>query len=100
MTNCTSGTLFLLVVAVSSSLFFTEIQATPGLAQVIVQAQSRAAIDRDEAAAIARAATGGRVLSVVLRQAGKRPRYQVKILLAGGRIRSVSVDARTGELLD
>lgn len=100
MTNSTSGALFAVIVAVSSSVYSTDIQATPRLAQAIVQAQSGASIDRDEAAAIARSATGGRVLSVVLRQADRRPRYQVKILLPGGRVRSVSVDARTGELLD
>jgi uncharacterized membrane protein YkoI len=51
-------------------------------------------IDRDEAAAIARRSVGGgRVLKVQLR--GQR--YYVKLLLAGERVRTVRVDATTGE---
>lgn len=57
-----------------------------------------AVISRDRAAAIARAATGGRVLDIRLKS-GKRPKYSVKMLLDGKRVRKVGVDARTGAIL-
>ena len=57
---------------------------------------SDVAVSRDRAAAVARSATGGRVLSVILRN-GKRPSYRVKVLV-NGRVRSVIVDARTGAI--
>jgi uncharacterized membrane protein YkoI len=52
-------------------------------------------ISRDRAAEIARNANGGRVLSVELK--GGRT-YRVKILLDGERVRTVRIDARTGQL--
>ena len=55
-------------------------------------------ISRDRAAAVARSATGGRVLKVQLKR-GDRPQYVIKMLLDGKRVRQVAVDARTGTLL-
>jgi len=52
-------------------------------------------ISRDRAASIARSATGGRVLNIQLNR-GNRPKYSVKMLLDGKRVRTVGVDARTG----
>ncbi len=52
-----------------------------------------------EAAAIAREHAGGRVLRVRPRRPGAEA-YQVKILLPGGRVRTVVVDGRTGEVLE
>lgn len=49
-------------------------------------------ISRNEAAQIARRASGGRVLGVELR--GNR--YFVRVLVDGKRVRTVKVDARTG----
>jgi hypothetical protein len=54
------------------------------------------AISPSQAAGIAAAYTGGRVLDVQL-QGGKRPRYRVRVLLGGERVRTVTVDAMTGE---
>lgn len=51
------------------------------------------------AAAIAREHVGGRVLRVRPRRPGA-DRYHVKILLPGGRVRTVVVDGRTGEVLE
>jgi len=51
-------------------------------------------ISRDKAAAIARDAAGGRVLKVQL----KGNRYHVRLLLDGERVRTVRVDAYTGEV--
>ncbi len=53
-------------------------------------------IGQDVAAANVRRATGGRVLSV---RKGNGT-YRVKVLLPGGRVRTVPVDSRTGRLLD
>jgi uncharacterized membrane protein YkoI len=55
---------------------------------------SDAHISRDQAAAIARDATAGRVLKVEL----KGNTYHVKVLLAGERVRTVRIDARTGQV--
>ena len=55
-------------------------------------------ISRDRAAAIARSATGGRVLNVQMTRGG-RPQYRVKVLVEGKRVRSVGVDARSGAIL-
>jgi len=54
-------------------------------------------ISADQAASIARRATGGRVLGVKLKK-GKRPVYQVKVLLNSERVRTVTVDATNGNL--
>lgn len=51
-------------------------------------------ISSDQAAAIARRATGGRVLKVK-RKGGV---YHVRVLLDGDRVRKVHVDARTGRV--
>lgn len=53
-------------------------------------------ISSGQAATIARRATGGRVLKVK-RKGGV---YQVRVLLDGERVRNVSVDARTGRVLN
>ena len=61
--------------------------------------QANPAIGADQAAALARDATGGEVLGVrTVRRDGK-PLYQVKVLLPGGRVRVVPIDAQTGRLL-
>ena len=55
-----------------------------------------AEISPDGAAAIARGATGGRVLKVQR----KGSVYVVRVLLDGERVRNLSIDARTGRLLN
>ena len=57
---------------------------------------AQAEISADRAAAIARDATGGRVLKV--QRKGKV--YQVRVLLDGERVRNVKVDARSGRVLN
>ncbi len=44
--------------------------------------------------------TGGRVLSAGMGEVGGNPVYRIKVLMPGGRVRVVLVDARTGEILD
>ena len=63
-------------------------------------AQATQAVGPDRAAAIVRRALGGRVLSVkTVGDSGAR-RYRVKILLPGGRVRVVNVDAARGRIVD
>lgn len=44
--------------------------------------------------------TGGRVLSASPTQVDGRPAYRVKVLMPGGRVRVVLVDARSGAILN
>ncbi len=53
-------------------------------------------VGRDEAAAAARQAAGGRVLSVDKSQVGNRAAWRVKLVTAGGEVRVVMIDAATG----
>ena len=62
-------------------------------------AQQATVADKDAAANIARAATGGRVLAVDDGTDGDRPVYNVKILLPDGHIRVVVVDGTSGDIL-
>lgn len=64
----------------------------PSLRMQLAQSE----ISSDQAASIASRATGGRVLKVK-RKGGV---YQVRVLLDGERVRNVSVDARTGRVLN
>lgn len=63
-------------------------------------AAAQGSIGRDEAAAIARSATDGRVLSVDPQQRRGRLIYRVKVLLKGGRVRVVIIDGQTGKRLN
>lgn len=63
---------------------------------LLVQA---ATVSADEAAALVREATGGRILDVRLDGAARPPVYRVKVLLDGGRVRVYRVDANTGRML-
>lgn len=62
-------------------------------------AQQGSDIGRDGAASAARRATGGRVLSVSSEDRHGQRVYRVKVLLPGGRVRVVRVDAQTGNVL-
>ncbi len=56
-------------------------------------------IGPDEAAAMVRSRTGGKVLSVRTVQRGGRLVYRVKVL-KGGHVRIYAVDARSGSILE
>ncbi len=56
-------------------------------------------IGPDEAAAIVRSRTGGKVLSVRTAQRGGSVVYRVKVL-KGGYVRIYGVDARSGSILE
>ncbi len=53
-------------------------------------------VSRDEAAAAAQRATGGRVLAVERAQSDNRPVWRVKVLTPSGEVRVVLVDAASG----
>lgn len=57
-------------------------------------------IDADRAAAMVRAQTGGRVLGVKTWDARGRRVHTIKVLLPGGQVRLLRVDAATGKPLD
>ncbi|HJP04046.1 MAG: PepSY domain-containing protein [Gammaproteobacteria bacterium] len=87
----------LLIVALTVSLASMPLNAGSGSARsankdrFIARPES---ISRDEAASIAKEATGGRILSVER----KGNSYRVKVLLKRERVRTVRIDARTGKL--
>lgn len=56
-------------------------------------------VSRDDAAAMAQQATGGRVLSVERSAAGGREVWRAKVLTRAGEVRIVQIDAATGQLL-
>jgi uncharacterized membrane protein YkoI len=55
-----------------------------------------AAVSRDEAAATAQRATGGRVLAVEQADAGGRPVWRVKVVTGRGDVLVILVDVATG----
>jgi len=57
---------------------------------------AQAAVSADQAAAIARNRTGGRVLGVDWSDSGGQPVYLVKVLMPDGSIRVVTVAASGG----
>jgi hypothetical protein len=67
------------------------------LALMLACAPAWADVGRDEAAAAARQAAGGRVLSVDKAQVGNRAAWRVKLVSAGGEVQVVMIDAATGK---
>ena len=53
-------------------------------------------VSRDEAAAVAQHATGGRVLSVDRAESGRRPVWRVKVVTPQGEVRVLLIDLATG----
>lgn len=67
------------------------------VALILACAPAWADIGRDEAAAAARQAAGGRVLAVDKAQVGNRAAWRVKLVTAGGEVQVVMIDAATGK---
>jgi uncharacterized membrane protein YkoI len=65
---------------------------------LVAAAPAAMAMGRDEAAALVRQQTGGRVLSVVREERGGEPVFVVKVLTRSGEVRIVVVDARSGAM--
>ena len=71
-----------------------------GMGGNLLLAQSAGSgVSADEAAALVRSASGGRILGVRRVNRGGGPAYQVKVLLDGGRVRVYVVDAQSGQIL-
>ena len=66
------------------------------LALAVASAAAWADVSRDEAAAAAQRASGGRVLAVERAQDGDRPVWRVKVLTPSGEVRVILVDAGSG----
>ena len=58
-----------------------------------------AAVSRDDAAAMAQQASGGRVLAVERAEAGGRAVWRVKVVTPRGDVRVVLIDVATGQML-
>lgn len=69
------------------------------VALMLACAPAWADVGRDEAAAAARQAAGGRVLAVDKAQVGNRAAWRVKLVTAGGEVQVVLIDAATGKPL-
>ena len=69
------------------------------VALMVACAPAWADIGRDEAAAAARQAAGGRVLVVDKAQVGNRAAWRVKLVTEGGEVQVVMIDAATGKPL-
>jgi hypothetical protein len=63
-------------------------------------AQATLSVSADQAAALVREASGGRILDVRLENRSRGPVYRVKVLLEGGRVRVYRVDAGSGRILE
>ena len=61
-----------------------------------LQVDGRPTADAQQAASIARATTGGRVLDVRPQQGESGNAYRVRLLLDPGRVRTIIVDADSG----
>ena len=71
--------------------------ATPLCAALLLVATVASAdLGRDDAAAAAQRATGGRVLSVDKTDSSGRPAWRVKVVTANGEVRVIVIDAATG----
>ena len=66
------------------------------IALLLAWAPAWADVGRDDAAAAAQKAGGGRVLSVDKSQAGNRAVWRVKLVTPAGEVRVVLIDAATG----
>ena len=55
-------------------------------------------LSRDDAAAVAQRASGGRVLSVEKSESSTQPVWRVKVVTAAGEVRVIQVDVATGQV--
>ncbi len=56
-------------------------------------------LSRDDAAAAAQRASGGRVLSVDRMESGRRAVWRVKVVTGRGEVRVILIDAATGQAM-
>ncbi len=68
-------------------------------ADPLLLVQATPSVSADQAAALVRAQSGGRILDLRLESGARGPVYRVKVLLDGGRVRVYRVDASSGRIL-
>jgi len=68
-------------------------------ALMVVATAAWADLSRDDAAAVAQRATGGRVLSADKTVSAGRPAWRVKVVTAQGEVRVILIDAASGQAL-
>ncbi len=68
-------------------------------ANPLLLVQATPSVSADQAAALVRAQSGGRILDLRLESRARGPVYRVKVLLDGGRVRVYRVDASSGRIL-
>lgn len=78
--------------------FVEGARPSPSHAPAFGDAPPGGGIGPDQAAAIARAQTGGRVLDVRQLPNGGSSAFAVRLLLDAGRVRTVVVDGQSGQL--
>ncbi len=69
-------------------------------ANPLLLAQATPSVSADQAAALVRTQSGGRILDLRLESRDRGLVYRVKVLLDGGRVRVYRVDAATGRILE
>ncbi len=73
--------------------------AAPQSAHTLLVAQSESRVSASHAAAIVQKQYGGKILKVDSQNRGGRIVHRVKILQDNGRIRTLSVDGQSGQIL-
>ena len=66
-------------------------------ALLVVSNLAWASLSRDDAAAVAQRASGGRVLSVEKSESSGQPVWRVKVVTRGGDVQVILVNVATGE---
>ena len=94
MTNIKLRLLPVLCVMLAGLFGAPAVKASP---ELLVQAAPM--VSRDEAAALARQITGGRVLDIQTEARNGRIVYRIKVLWDGS-VRVVRIDAQSGNVLD
>lgn len=88
----------ILAIAVLAFPAPTQARSSVGSQTAPGQLAQQADIGASAAAAAASAASGGRVLNVKRRSSPRGITYRVKLLLPGGRMRTLTVDGQTGQV--
>ena len=65
---------------------------------LVVSSLAWADLSRDDAAAVARRDSGGRVLSVEKSESASQPVWRVKVVTPAGEVRVINVDVATGQV--
>ena len=67
-------------------------------ALLVASNQAWANLIRDDAAAVAQRASGGRVLSIEKSESSGQPVWRVKVVTPAGEVRVIQVDVATGQV--